>query len=289
MSISEEILKRVVETYRRIRNTLRFLLANVSDFDAARDLLPVRSWVEIDRYALIASQQLQAAVMHDYARYEFHLAAQKLHAFCSEFLGAFYLDILKDRLYTTGAASPARRSAQSALHHIAHSLLRLFAPVLSFTADEAWEVLVRDEQDSVFLHPLYQLPHVPDAASVERRWGLVREVRAEVQKELEPLRVKGDIGSSLDAQVEVRAAGDRFDALAALGDDLRFAFITSQARVERVGDAALQAIAVRTSPHAKCARCWHHRPDVGADPAHPDLCGRCVSNLFGAGEPRSHA
>jgi isoleucyl-tRNA synthetase len=289
MSISEEILKRVVETYRRIRNTLRFLLANLSDFDATRDLLPVQSWVEIDRYALIVTQQLQDGVMHDYARYEFHFAAQKLHAFCSEFLGAFYLDILKDRLYTTGAASRARRSAQSALHHIAHGVLRLFAPMLSFTADEAWEVLARDETDSVFLHPLYLLPQVPDAEAVERRWALVRQVRAEVQKELEPLRVKGDIGSPLDAQVEVRAAGDRYDALAALGEDLRFVLITSQARVERVSDAGLQAAAVTASPHPKCGRCWHHRADVGADPAHPDLCGRCVSNLFGAGEPRSHA
>jgi len=289
LSISQEILKRVVETYRRIRNTLRFLLANVSDFDPGKDLLPVQRCVELDRYALVMAQRLQEGVMQDYARYEFHLAVQKLHNFCSEFLGAFYLDILKDRLYTTGAASPARRSAQSALYHIGHSLLRLFAPMLSFTAEEAWEHFMHDDTDSVFLHPLYVLPEVPDGAALERRWALVREVRAAVHKELEQLRVQGRIGSSLAAEVEVRAAGDRYEALAALGNDLRFVLITSQAEVVRVAEQASEGVSVRASEHDKCPRCWHHRADVGADAAHPELCGRCVANLYGSGEARAHA
>ena len=289
MSISQEILKRVVETYRRIRNTLRFLLANVSDFDPRSDLLPVDRWVELDRYALVMTQRMQEGVMRDYAHYEFHLAAQKLHNFCSEFLGAFYLDILKDRLYTSAVGSPARRSAQSALHHVSHCLLRLLAPILSFTAEEAWEQFTRDDQDSIFLHTAYVLPDVLDAELLERRWMLVRETRALVQKELEQLRVKGIIGSSLQGEVTVRAGGATYQALAALADDLRFVFITSG--VEVVADEAQSEAqaSVRASEHIKCGRCWHYRADVGVSPQHPELCGRCVSNLFGDGEPRAHA
>jgi isoleucyl-tRNA synthetase len=289
LSISQEILKRVVEMYRRIRNTLRFLLANVSDFDPKQHLLPVEQWVELDRYALLSAQALQQEVMRDYERYEFHFATQKLHNFCSELLGAFYLDILKDRLYTTAAASPARRSAQSALYHITNSLLRLFAPILSFTAEEAWGLFARDERDSVFLHTACVLPEVAGSETLAKRWVLVREVRAVVQKELERLRVQGEIGSPLAAEVEILASGDRFQALEALRDDLRFVLITSQARVVPVGSEAEEMVKVRASPHAKCPRCWHYRADVGAAPAHPELCGRCVANLYGTGEPRAHA
>jgi len=289
LSISQEILKRVVEMYRRIRNTLRFLLANVSDFDPKHHLLPVEQWVELDRYALLVAEALQADVLRDYERYEFHFATQKLHNFCSELLGAFYLDILKDRLYTCGAGSQARRSAQSALHHITHSLLRLFAPILSFTAEEAWGHFVRDERDSVFLHTACVLPEVGGGEILHKRWTSVREVRANVQKELEQLRVKGEIGSSLAAEVEVLASGDRYQALAALRDDLRFVLITSQAQVVQVGSEAEEMVKVRASRHAKCPRCWHYRADVGTDSTHPDLCGRCVANLHGAGEPRIHA
>jgi isoleucyl-tRNA synthetase len=289
LSLSQEILKRVVEMYRRIRNTLRFLLANVSDFDPTRDALGVERWVELDRYALAMTHELQAAVLHDYSRYEFHFAMQKLHGFCAEFLSAFYLDILKDRLYTTAPASPARRSAQSALFHITHSLLRLFAPVLSFTADEAWEHFTHAAGDSVFLHDAYVLPPMEGAPELVARWDLVREVRSQVQKELEALRVQGAIGSALQAEVEVRAADERYSALASLGDDLRFVFITSAAQAKRVDAAEQERISVHPSAHAKCPRCWHYRADIGADTGHPDLCGRCVANLYGAGEPRSHA
>ncbi len=294
LSLSQEILKRVVEMYRRIRNTLRFLLANVSDFDAVRDAVPVDRWIELDRYALAMTRELQQAVMHDYARYEFHFVVQKLHNFCSEFLGGFYLDILKDRLYTCGAGSVARRSAQSALWHIANSLLRLFAPVLSFTADEAWSHLTRrvksePDSDSVFLHSVYELPPLADAAQLQQRWALVREVRAEVQKELEALRVKGEIGSSLAAEVEIHTGAERYRALAELGDDLRFVLITSAAQIKEASDPALQKLVVRASAHSKCPRCWHYRPDIGSRPAHPELCGRCVSNLYGSGEARAHA
>jgi isoleucyl-tRNA synthetase len=286
LAISEEILKHVVEMYRRIRNTLRFLLANVSDFDPAQHLLPVEQWVELDRYALAMAHELHREVMSDYERYEFHLVAQKLHNFCSEFLGAFYLDILKDRLYTSAPDAAARRSAQSALWHVTNSLLRLFAPILSFTAEEAWGFFVRDPSDSVFLHTAYVLAPVADAAGLVQRWALVREVRAEVQKELEVVRARGEIGASLQAEVEVCANGERLAALRALGDDLRFVLITSQATV---AEAAQTVVRVRPSAESKCPRCWHYRADVGADTTHPDLCGRCVSNLYGSGEPRTHA
>ena len=254
LSLSQEILKRVVEMYRRIRNTLRFLLANVSDFDPARDMLPVERWIEIDRYAVAMAADLQTTVMHDYARYEFHLVAQQLHNFCSEFLGAFYLDILKDRLYTSAASSFARRSAQSALYHITQSLLRLFAPVLSFTAEEAWSHFSKNPHDSVFLHALYELPAVPNAQQLKARWALVREARSEVQKELEALRVKGEIGSSLAAAVEISAAGDRYDAL---GGARR----RSALRSDHVGSARRQS---RERRPAKQRRACEHACEVPA-------------------------
>jgi isoleucyl-tRNA synthetase len=293
LSLSPEILKRVVEMYRRIRNTLRFLLANVSDFDVTRDAIGVERWIELDRYALAVTRELQEAVMRDYGRYEFHFVVQKLHNFCSEFLGGFYLDILKDRLYTYAATSLARRSAQSALWHIANSLLRLFAPVLSFTADEAWSHFTGSAggapADSVFLHCVHDLPRFADAAQLEQRWALIREVRAEVQKELEAVRVSGAIGSSLAAEVQIHTSAERYRALAELGDDLRYVLITSAAEVEDRADPTRHTIVVRPSLHPKCPRCWHYRADIGSHPAHPQLCGRCVSNLYGPGEARIHA
>ncbi len=283
LSISDEILKRVVESYRRIRNTLRFLLANLDDFDP-QDRLPVAEWLEIDRYALQMAARLQEQAVRDYDNYEFHLVMQKLQAFCSEDLGGFYLDILKDRLYTAGKDSKPRRSAQSALHHIAHSLLRLMAPVLSFTADEAWTIITRDARDSVLLHTWYAFPDL--GMDLLGRWEKIRAIRADVQKELEAVRVAGRIGSSLQAEVEIHGDGQRYEMPSSLGDDLRFVLITSQARVIRGPEAR---ILVTASPHRKCERCWHYRSDVGHDPAHPDICSRCTSNLFGAGEPRVHA
>src|SRR6266850_299013 len=284
LSISDEILKRVVESYRRIRNTLRFLLANLDDFDPQNRLLPVAEWLEIDRYALQMAARLQEQVVRDYDNYEFHLVMQKLQAFCSEDLGGFYLDILKDRLYTAGKDSKPRRSAQNALHHITHSLLRLMAPVLSFTADEAWTIIARDAGDSVLLRTWYAFPDL--GMDLLGRWEKIRAIRAEVQKELETVRVAGRIGSSLQAEVEIHGDGQRYDVLSSLGDDLRFVLITSQAKVIRSSQAR---ILVNASPHRKCERCWHYRSDVGHDPAHPDICSRCTSNLFGAGEPRVHA
>ena len=284
LSISDEILKRVVESYRRIRNTLRFLMANLDDFDPQGHLLPVTEWLEIDRYALQMAARLQEQITRDYDKYEFHLVMQKLQAFCSEDLGGFYLDILKDRLYTAGRNSKPRRSAQNALHHITHGLLRWMAPVLSFTADEAWAILTRDPGDSVLLRTWYAFPE--SGADLLGRWDEIRDIRAEVQRELEAVRVAGRIGSSLQAEVEIQGDGERFETLDSLGEDLRFVLITSQARVTRSPEPR---IVVDASPHRKCERCWHYRADVGHDPQHPDICSRCTSNLYGAGEPRVHA
>ena len=301
LGISDEILKRVVEAYRRIRNTLRFLLANVSDFDPARDAVPVDAMLEIDRYAVAMTAAWQRDIEADYERYEFHPAVARLQTFCSEDLGAFWLDILKDRLYTTGAASPARRSAQTALHHVAQSLLRVMAPILSFTAEEAWPLLApaawKTGGETIFTQTYHRFPGTGELASedaqatelLRRKWAIIRAARAEVLKKLEEARSAGAIGSSLQAEVVVRASGEAYDALASLGDDLRFVLITSQARVERGADSEPTSAAVAPSAHAKCERCWHYRADVGADAAHPRLCGRCMANLYGAGEARSAA
>ena len=284
LTISDEILKRVVEGYRRIRNTLKFLLANLSDFDPKVHGLPAEDWLEIDRYALALTRKLQGELQAHYDAYEFHFIVQKLQGFCSEDLGGFYLDILKDRLYTSGADSRARRAAQNALHHLTHALVRWMAPILSFTGEEVWTQLAGE--DSVFLHTWHELPSQADEADLLERWTRIRAVRAEVQKELETVRVAGGIGSSLQAEVTLHASAATQTLLAPLGDDLRFVLITSQARV-----VAAESDRVEVTPSAakKCERCWHYRDDVDAHADHPGLCGRCVSNLHGAGEARSHA
>ena len=289
LSISDEILKRVVESYRRMRNTMRFLLANIADFDPRQHSLPVDEWLEIDRYAWVMTADLQHTLEQHYAAYEFHDVAQKLTTFCSEELGGFYLDILKDRLYTAGANSQARRSAQNALYHITHALTRLLAPVLSFTGEEIWTALTGNADDSVFEHTWYRHELPKDAAALRARWNGIRELRAVAQKELEAVRVAGGIGSSLQAEVAVHASGAKYAVLASLKDDLRFVLITSQATVVEVADHAQEKIVVTPSAEQKCERCWHYRADVNANPAYPGLCGRCVANLHGAGEARSHA
>jgi isoleucyl-tRNA synthetase len=285
VALSDEILKRTIEAYRRIRNTMRFLLANTVDFDAGKDMLPVAEWLEIDRYALILARNLQTQVLADYERYEFHRIAQALQTFCSEDLGAFYLNILKDRLYTTAEKSRARRSAQCALWHITQTITRLMAPILSFTAEEIWQTLTNNAEDSVMLQTWHTLPDVPDEAALEARWAHITVMRVEVLKALEELRIKGEIGADLQAAVTITAEGEPFEALAALGDDLKFVFITSVAALER------GAFSIRVVPAqgTKCERCWHVREDVGQSTEHPTLCGRCMSNLFGEGEVRRHA
>jgi len=294
LSISDEILKRVTESYRRIRNTLRFLLANLSDFDYAKDAVPVAELLEIDRYAIANMAALQKEIETHYMQYEFQPVTSKLQNYCSEDLGGFYLDILKDRLYTTGVTSAARRSAQTALYHLTQSLLRLMAPALSFTAEEAWEIFAGPEgwkasDETIFTQTWWQLPALADADALLAKYNAIRTVRADVTKQLEDLRASGAIGSSLQAELSIKAAGDKFKVLASLEDDLKFIFITSLASVSEVASEAEEAVAVAASKAEKCERCWHYRADVGAHADHPTLCGRCHSNLFGAGEKRKFA
>ena len=281
LSISDEILKRVVESYRRLRNTLRFLLANTSDFDATKHAVPLAHMVEIDRYTLALTAEMQKAVAADYASYQFHLVSQRLQTFCSEDLGAFYLDILKDRLYTCQADSAARRSAQTALWHITHALVRLMAPILSFTAEELWQAFTGKADDSVFFQTWHALPRPADAAALLARWTRLRELRNPVRKDIEALRAAGKVGSSLQAEVEFHAEGEDFELLRSLGEDLKFVMLTSAAHVHR-GPAQVE---VRPSAHRKCERCWHYRADVNDEA----LCGRCQTNLNGPGERRTHA
>jgi isoleucyl-tRNA synthetase len=283
LSVDDKILARVVDGYRRIRNTLRFLLANVSDFNPSADAVPAAQMLEVDRWALARAAQVQAELLKHYEVYEFHPVVSKVQNFCSEDLGAFYLDVLKDRLYTTAPKSLARRSAQTALWQITHAMLRWMAPFLSFTAEEAWEVF--GSTPSIFTETYWHFEAGADEALLAR-WARLREIRDVVNKDIEAVRTAGAVGSSLQAEVTVVANETDKLLLDSLSDDLKFVFITSSASVSAGPELA---VTVTPSPHAKCERCWHWRADVGADAAHPAICGRCVANLHGAGEVRKVA
>jgi isoleucyl-tRNA synthetase len=286
----EKILARVVDTYRRIRNTLKFLMANISDFDAATHTVPPEQLLEIDRYALSRLSELQSEVLAHYEVYEFHPVVAKLQIYCSEDLGSFYLDILKDRLYTSAPQSLARRSAQTALSQITQTLVRLMAPFLSFTAEEAWTVLGTEgktpaaTKDSVFMDTYASLGALDPA--LMSKWDRIREIRDVVNKDIEALRAAGQVGSSLQAQLVLTLGEADLTLLSSLGEDLKFVFITSA--IELVAGATM-AVSASASAAIKCERCWHYRDDVGHNAAHPTLCGRCTSNLFGAGEERAFA
>ena len=294
LNIDNHILARVVDTYRRVRNTLKFLLANTSDFDIDRDAVALPALLELDRYALSRTAQLQAEIVGrfnpqtglfeggHFGRYEFHPVVSKLQIFCSEDLGAFYLDALKDRLYTTQARSHARRSAQTALWHITQAMLRWMAPFLSFTAEEAWQVLGLG--DTIFTQTYSPLP-APDQALLDK-WARIRHIRERVNKDIEQVRTQGLVGSPLQAQVRLTLNPDDLSLLQSLGDDAKFVFIVSQLDWQ-AGDE--ESVQVTPSPDAKCERCWHYSPDVGRNAAHPTLCSRCDTNLHGRGEQRTFA
>ena len=287
LSISDEILKRVVESYRRIRNTLRFLMANTADFDSAHQAVPIAELLEIDRVALAKARVLADAVAADYGRYDFHLVIQRLQTYCSEELGGFYLDVLKDRLYTAAADSRPRRSAQTALALIRDALLKLMAPILSFTAEEAWHILHTDDP-TIFVHTWEKMiPDVPDADALLAKWDAHRRrarARAEGARSGAP-----DGRDRLVVAGGSRHRGRRRRVRTARVARRRLAFRPHHVGGDACGVETRSPIAVVPSAHAKCERCWHWRADVGSDPAHPGLCARCVANLFGAGEPRSYA
>jgi isoleucyl-tRNA synthetase len=286
LGIDDKILARVVDGYRRIRNTLRFLLANISDFNAATDAVPFDQMLEVDRYALARASQFQADALAHYQAYEFHPVVAKLQVYCSEDLGAFYLDVLKDRLYTTAPNSLARRSAQTALHQITHAMLRWMAPFLSFTAEEAWALIGTPVNGSPSIFTETYLPLETPNEALLAKWGRVLELRNTVNKAIEDVRAAGHVGSSLQATIVLTLGPEDHALLTALGEDLKFVFIVSDVALVQGIDVS---VAVAPSAAPKCGRCWHYRDDVGHDPAHPDLCGRCTSNLHGAGETRTVA
>ena len=289
LAFSDEILKRVTESYRRLRNTLCFLMANLSDFDPLDDALPFEALLEVDRYAVLLAKSLQTRVAGElYSRYAFHHVMQELVNYCSEDLGAFYLDVLKDRLYTTKANSAARRSAQTALYHITRSLLLLVAPVLCFTAEEAWEVLTRSEEESTLYHTWHEFPMVEAEAesALLEKWNTIRAFRAQLNKDIETLRTDKKIGSSLQAEVDITADNTLYPLLASLGDDLKYVLIVSRATLAAGTETS---VTVTPSEHAKCDRCWHYTADVGTHSGHGAICGRCVDNIDGQGEVRTHA
>jgi isoleucyl-tRNA synthetase len=296
MSVSDEILKRMADSYRRMRNTMRYLLGNLSGFDPKRDSVPTGDLLALDRWALARTAALQAEITEAYRRYAFHLIYQKVHNFCSVDLGGFYLDVLKDRMYTTPTAGLARRSAQTVMHHIAESVVRWLAPILSFTAEEIWGFLPGERSESVFLETWHPIPEV-SATDVD--WVALLQLRSDVTRELERLRDAGSIGAPLDAEVDIYCVPDEYARFNALGEELRFFFITSHARVNRIEGAppadAVPAtntgrngvwIAVKPTSDPKCIRCWQRRPDVGSNAKHPEICGRCVINVEGPGEKR---
>jgi isoleucyl-tRNA synthetase len=297
MSVSDEILKRMADSYRRMRNTLRFLLGNLHGFDPAQHAVSWNALVAIDQWAVGKAFALQNDVVTAFRNYEFHDIYQRVHNFCVVELGGFYLDIIKDRLYTTGAGSLPRRSAQTAMYHVADAMVRWLAPILSFTAEEVWGFLPGARNDSVFLNTWHQFPAGAERTS-EIDWPAFIALKADVARELERLRSAGAIGAPLEAEVAIFAPTGEAARFAALHDELRFLLITSQARVIEIDTPPVDAvqthaegvwIEVKPSSQPKCVRCWHLRSDVGSDPRHPELCARCVVNVEGPGEERKFA
>lgn len=296
ISVSDEILKRIADIYRRLRNTARFLLANLNGFDPAQHQIAPADMLALDRWAVDRAYRLQQDIQQAYEDYTFHIVYQKIHHFCAVDMGSFYLDIIKDRQYTTKTDSVARRSAQTALYHIVEALARWLAPILSFTAEEIWENIPGQRSASVFFETYYEGLFALDASTVALDWDALQQVRETVNKELETLRKAEKIGASLDAEVTVYADGSLFKTLNTLGEELRFVLITSEANVLPLSDkpaetASAEGFAVLAVPstHKKCVRCWQRRPDVGTHSEHPELCGRCVENVVGNGEQRRYA
>ncbi len=300
MAVSNEILNRTSDGYRRLRNTARFLLSNLADFDPARHLVDNKDLLALDRWVLDKAYTLQEEVKTAYEAYQFQTIYQKVHHFCVIDLGGFYLDIIKDRQYTAKTDGLARRSAQTAMYHVLEALVRWLAPIISYTADEIWQYMPGERSESVFLETWYRdlVKLDADSALNQELWQKIMTVRTVVSKELEKCRAKGDIGSSLNAEIELYCNSDYFGALNQLAGELHFVFITSNASVmaeqfcpDDATETEIGGVRIRVvvSEHKKCVRCWHQRYDVGEHAEHPELCGRCVENVAGRGEIRKYA
>jgi isoleucyl-tRNA synthetase len=301
MTVSDEIIKRTADGYRRIRNTARYLLANLSDFDPAKDLIPIKDMLLLDQWAISQAAKTQQKLLDSYNSYQFHYVYQEILRFCSVDMSSMFLDITKDRQYTMAADSKARRSAQSASFHILQAMVRWLAPITSFTAEEIWGYLPGAKADHVLFTQWYGVLTELDAsvAISETDWEHIFIVREAVSKQLEKLRTADEIGSSLDAEVTVYCNGDRYQALQKLDNELRFVLITSGAEVVETDAAPAEAMAAegeddlwieaQVALHEKCVRCWHHRENVGLNKEHPELCNRCIENIVGDGEVRHYA
>ncbi|MES9898184.1 MAG: isoleucine--tRNA ligase [Sedimenticola sp.] len=300
MTVSDEILKRTSDAYRRIRNTNRFLLANLNGFDPVTDCVAVEEMVELDRWAVDRALQLQGEIQEAYKSYQFHLIYQKIHNFCGSEMGGFYLDIIKDRQYTTPENSLVRRSCQTAVYHIIEAMARWMAPILSFTAEEIWLQIPGERSETIFTETWYEgLFALDEGDSFDRDfWAQVMAVRTSLAKQLEVLRKEGTIGSSLDAEVDLYCDDAQLAMLEKLGEELRFVLITSYARLHPMSERPAEAVETEVagvslvavaSGRTKCVRCWHHREDIGGNDAHPELCDRCVENVEGVGESRQFA
>lgn len=297
MRVSDEILKRTADSYRRIRNTARFILSNLVGFNPETDSVPLDNMVQLDRWIVGQTAKLQNEIIDAYNQYQFHLIYQKLHNFCVVELGGFYLDIIKDRQYTVKSDASARRSAQTALYYVIESLVRWIAPILSFTADEIWKEIPGKREANVFVAEWFQLPEMPRDSLSNEYWALVASVKTAVNKVLEEKRSEGAKGGSLGAEVTLYCDEKLQTELSELGDELRFVLITSAATLQPLSaaqnaeetDVAGLKVFVKTTEQPKCERCWHHRADVGANAAHPTICLRCVVNVDGDGESREFA
>ena len=294
MTVSDEILKRSADSYRRIRNTMRFMLANTAGFDSAKHVVKFDDMLDLDKWIIAKTAKLQIQVLEAYEQYNFHNVMQLILNFCSNDLGGFYLDVIKDRQYTTQEDSLARRSAQSALNHILETMVRWLSPVLSFTAEEIWQNMPSEKSSSVFLESWYE--GLSDNYS-NTAIDTAREINPFIRKQMEQMRSDKIIGSSLDAEVSIYCDDAIYEQLKKLGDELRFIFITSYASIYPLSEKSNECIeagegvfiSVKKSEHEKCVRCWHHREDVGQNSEHPELCGRCVENVAGTGEKRVYA
>ncbi len=296
ITASDEILNRTADTYRRLRNTARFFLANLNGFDPKTDLIDAKDMLPLDRWAVDCALKTQNELREAYDDYNFLVATQKMHHFCAMDMGSFYLDIIKDRQYTAKAGSHAHKSCQTALYHIIQAVVRWFMPVMSFTAQELWPNIPGNDEDTIFWETWYEglFANDADAKISDSDWQLIAKVKNEVNRQIEAQRKKGGIGSSLEAEVVLFAKDEIFNCLTKLEDELRFVLITSKASVKNTEggeNTELEGLGVEVnaSSHQKCERCWHRREDLGVDKTHPELCGRCVENVEGEGEVRHYA
>lgn len=298
MTVSDEIFKRTADSYRRIRNTARFLLSNLNGFEPSEHALAFDDMLALDQWVVRRAANLQQELLEAYDTYQFHVIYQKLHNFCIVDLGGFYLDIVKDRQYTMHASCEARRSAQTALYHIAEALVRWIAPIMSFTAEEIWGYLPGERNETVFTELWYDFPDTSEQSEMgDAYWQQVLDVKNVVNKELEKQRAAGAMRSSLGAEIVLYCSDELKATLLQLQDELRFVLICSQASVADIADAGMAEetevaglkVVIKASEQTKCERCWHHRTDVAVSGEHEGLCGRCISNLSSPGEKRMFA